>query len=177
VESYKSKKRRSIFPIKKKINNRIKKSKENIMARQIKRVNELMTLKATGRQGVLMNNGFREVKSNFLIYAALCILAVLFINMHGAYAAFQAEAFASGVGKSIGKAVVAVMWLGLGVISAGALILTPGDFKVKGAAGIGIGVLGGAGLSQIQDRFLSADLLASAFDTMPVLQGVVSYIS
>lgn len=148
------------------------------MARQIKGVNELMTLKATRRQGFLMNNDSREVRSNFLIYAALCILAALFINMHGAYAAeFEAEAFASGVGKSIGKAAVAVMWLGLGVICAGALVLTPGDFRVKGVASLGLGVLGGAGLSKIQDNFLSDEMLASALEAIPVLQSAVSYIS
>ena len=148
------------------------------MARQIKGVNELMTLKATGRQGILMNSDTKEVRANFLIYAALCILAVFFINMHGTYAAeFEAEEFASGVGKSIGKAAVAVMWLGLGVICAGALVLTPGDFRVKGVASLGLGVLGGAGLSKIQDNFLSDELLASTLDAMPVLQGIVSYIS
>lgn len=155
----------------------IKQTKENIMIKQISGVNESMTLKAIERKGILMNNNTKEVRSNFLIYAALCILAVFFINMHGAYAAFEAEAFASGVGKSIGKAVVAVMWLGLGVICASALVLTPGDFKVKGGASLGLGVLGGAGLSQIQDRFLNEDMLASALDAMPILQGVVSYIS
>ena len=95
-----------------------------------------------------------------------------------AYAAeFKAEEFAAGIGKSVGKAVVSLMWLGLGVICTAALILTPGDFKVKGASGLGLGMLGGAGLSQIQDRFLSDAMLASAFDSMPMLQGAVSCIS
>lgn len=144
------------------------------MTRQISGVNEPTTLKATGRERVFMSSDYREFRTNFFIYTVLCILAMLFINMQGAYAAeFEAEEFASGVGKSVGKAVVAVMWLGLGVICTSALILTPGDFKVKGAAGLGLGMLGGAGLSQIQDRFLSEEMLASALDTMLVLQGIV----
>ena len=148
------------------------------MTRSIRRVNELITVKETGRRGVFMSNDTKEARSKFIIYAVLCILAVLLIDMHGVYAAaFEADKFAAGIGKSVGKAVVSVMWLGLGVICTAALILTPGDFTVKGASGLGLGMLGGAGLSQIQDRFLSDEMLASAFDALPILQGVVSHIS
>lgn len=117
-------------------------------------------------------------KSNLVFYGTLCGLGILFINTQSAYAVgFEAEAFAAGVAKSMGRAVVAAMWLGLGVICAGALILTPGDFKVKGAAGLGLGLLGGAGLSQIQDRFLSDEMLAAVVDIIPALQGVGVFIS
>jgi len=139
------------------IKNIIKKTRKNIMTKlNVNRIN---------------GSGVK-----YALYVFLAIVALLFISSKGAYAAaFDAEAFASGIGKSIGKAVVGVMWLGLGVICTSALILTPGDFKVKGGASLGLGMLGGAGLAQIQDRFLSDEVLA-AIDALPVLQGAVSVL-